>query len=241
MTDPHFEDSPNEAYEALQKEMREFLYTVSHDFNAPLRHIREFTKLLVGNLEPHLGPKERQYAQIIDSSVKKSEAMIDGLLKLSRLNTRAQAFTECNGDEVVILALGRLARAIDDCNADIRTHPIPTLYGDDAQLELLFHSLIDNALRFRHAGTSPIIEIGAEEKNGMIECYVKDNGIGMEPGFEENVYTLFTTHPNQDEAGYGVGLALVKKVIERHQGSIRYTSEKGKGTTFYFTLPQKSS
>jgi len=218
-----------EKYNKLQKDIDEFMYIFSHDFNAPLRHIREFTNLLIKKSADKLGPDEQKYAEIIEKSVKSTESMLEGLLQLSRLNTQAEDFSEVDCSELI--------KGIETSATVELTHSsLPIVTGDKKQLSIVFNKLINNSVKFRKPDSNLKIHITHSEIDDYHQFTIQDTGIGIEPGFEEIIFTLFRKlQTNDDYPGSGVGLTVCKKIIERHGGKIWVTPSKNDGAIFNFT------
>lgn len=228
---------PLEKYEMLESDFQEFAYIVSHDLQAPLRHVREFSRLLMGRLAGKTGDKEQEYMRIINESTDRCNAMIMGLLEYSRLNTRGNPFTEADCNTLVEQAVSALRRHTEMKDITIHVEPLPSICGDGGQLKLLFSCLIDNAIKFRRPDTPLEVRIHAATKNDGWEFYVEDNGIGIPPEYESQIYALFRKL-DPSTSGIGVGLTLCKKIIERHGGHVSHCKNDNNGTTFAVFLPK---
>jgi light-regulated signal transduction histidine kinase (bacteriophytochrome) len=166
------------------------------------------------------------------------QALINDLLAYSRVGTKARPFqpTDCN--EIVDIALGNLLLAIKETGALIRVGPLPRLMGDPSQLRQLFQNLIANAIKFRRA-EPPTVDISAEPAGDAWRFRVTDNGIGIAEEYHERIFVLFQRlHGRADYPGTGIGLAICKKIVERHGGEISLQSTLGGGTTFFFNIAQ---
>jgi light-regulated signal transduction histidine kinase (bacteriophytochrome) len=165
--------------------------------------------------------------------------LIEDLLAYSRVGTRGREFHPVAVDAPLRRALFNLKSAIDEAGASVTYQGLPTLEADELQLSQLFQNLIGNALKFRSASV-PRISIFSKEKETEWEFGVQDNGIGIEAQYFERIFMVFQQLHNKGEyPGTGIGLAICKKVVERHGGRIWVESQPGQGTTFYFTLPKK--
>lgn len=228
--------------DVLLKEFAEFAYIVSHDLNTPLRHIREFSKLLIEKLGDNLDEEEQSYLDFIESSVHKSQEIINGLLSFSRLNTMIEPFSETDCHRILEATQLALRKKINASKAKItiKDNFLPILQCDVEQISQLFYSLLDNALTYQQAGNTPEITIAAQETNNHWQFSIKDNGIGIQQNNLKKVFTIFKRlHSNEEFPGLGMGLTLAKKIIaDRHQGNIWLESEEGQGTTVYFTIPK---
>jgi chemotaxis family two-component system sensor kinase Cph1 len=159
------------------------------------------------------------------------------LLAYSRVGTRGQAFLETDSGHVLEQALANLRPAIEESAAVITHDALPTIVVDESQLMQVFQNLVGNAIRFR-ADTPPVIHVGAQRRDGEWLFSVSDNGIGIEPQYHDRIFIIFQRlHPRDEYPGTGIGLALCKRIVERHGGRIWVESELGQGATFSFTIP----
>lgn len=223
--------------ERSNNDLEQFAYVASHDLQEPLRMISGFMTLLREHYEHTLDERAKEYiAYAVDGS-NRMQALIQGLLRYSRISSRGQAFTSISMQEVYERALADLHAQITASSATVTHDPLPEVVGDETQLVQVFLNLIGNALKFKSADRLPVVHVGAARRNGGWQFYVRDNGIGIDPEQYGRVFQLFQRlHNFEDFEGTGIGLALVKKIIERHGGSIWVESEPGQGSTFYFTL-----
>jgi light-regulated signal transduction histidine kinase (bacteriophytochrome) len=176
-------------------------------------------------------------AYIVDGAARMKQ-LIEDLLAYSRVGTKGKDFKPVDLERSVRRAITNLKAAIDESGASITHDPLPTLPADEGQLAQVFQNLMGNALKFRGAST-PTIHVGVEEHAQSYEISVRDNGIGIEPQYFERIFMVFQRLHNKGEyPGTGIGLAIVKKVIERHGGQIRVESRLGEGSAFIFTLPK---
>ena len=167
--------------------------------------------------------------------------LITDLLALSRIGTRGQAFEPADFNDVLDQALDGLRTLMEETGAKVTHDPLPTLRVDGGQIAQLFQNLIGNALKFR--GTlPPKIQIGAQQEPGRWRLWVRDNGIGIEPQYFERIFQVFQRlHTRKQYPGTGIGLAICKKIVERHGGRIWVESQPGKGSAFHFTIPVTSN
>lgn len=236
------EKHPDPHVSQLKNELAEFVYIVSHDLNAPMRHIREFTRLLLARMRDRTSPEEQQLVQIIEQAIQQSEDMLEGLLQYSRIHTHSQAFSRVDCNLVAERVRHSFEWAIARSRAEIRIGNLPVVYGDEGQLTQLFHHLLDNAIKFRAANAPLEIEINATQEEDHWNIYVRDNGIGMPEEYCDRIFTLFRRlYPDGSYPGIGAGLAICRKIIERHGGNIGCESEPNKGTTIRFSLPDIKS
>ncbi len=223
----------------LQKEYQEYAYIISHDFGAPLRHIREFTQILINRIEHDITDDEKKYVDIILNAVEKSENMLESLLEFSRLNTLAQPFEPVDCNEILQQVISILQHRIQNTGAYITINDrLPQVNGDRTQLKKLFYHVLDNAIKFKRNDITPTITIRANTMGGMWRFSIEDNGIGINPDYEERLFTMFKQVDPYHTSGMGIGLPICRKIVHHHDGEIHYGKNQSNGTTFYFTLPQ---
>ncbi|MGB0720276.1 MAG: sensor histidine kinase [Bdellovibrionales bacterium] len=222
-----------------KKELEEFAYIVSHDLNAPLRHIRSFSNLLIKSMGDKVSDDEREYVRFIENGVIKLEDMLAALLHYSRVNTKTEAFTALACEDVLNTVIAGLDADIKSSGATITLgHLPPAINGDKTQIQMLFHHLIDNALKFRSADTPPVIDISAVEKDGAWLFSITDNGIGIPVEQHENVFKIFKRlNPDNGLSGIGAGLTIAKAIAERHNGQIRIDPDYTDGCRVCVDLP----
>jgi light-regulated signal transduction histidine kinase (bacteriophytochrome) len=166
------------------------------------------------------------------------QALIRDLLAFSRVETHAQAFKEVDTHSVLEVAISNLKAMIDETGALITTDDLPHVKADPSQLTLLFQNLINNGIKFRDKSSPPFIHISSHRRKTYWCFSVQDKGIGIAPKYKEKIFVVFQRlHTRQEYPGTGIGLALCKRIIDRHNGEIWFDSTLGQGTTFYFTLP----
>lgn len=231
-----------EAANRILKEYRDFAYTVSHDLNAPLRHVKEFSRLLIGSREENLNEEEREYVTLLEKSLKRLDDMQTGLLAFSRINTTGKDFESVSSQELV----ENVIRALhDDNTADkpqIEYTNLPTIFGDAGQLYNVFYNILDNATKFHRPSARREVSITTtkDDRNHLFE--IKDNGIGIEEAFHSDIFRIFRRlHAGDQYPGSGAGLTLSQKIIERHGGAIWVESEVDKGTSVFFTIPNQDA
>jgi len=225
-----------QALERSNRELEQFAYVASHDLQEPLRAVVGFLQLLQSQYAENIDEKGRHY---IERSVKaghRMQTLIRELLTLSRVHTRGAMFAPANLNGIVKYVLDNLQQIIREKNADITCARLPNLAVDEAQIESLFQNLIINALRYNES-SKVIIEIGCRKQDNCYHFFVKDNGIGISDRFYERIFMVFQRlHTDAEYPGTGLGLALCKKIVERHGGAIWVESRREKGSTFHFTL-----
>lgn len=193
---------------------------------------------------------ERRYADRLDQDAKdfidfavdgarRMRQLINDLLTYSRVGTRAKQFAPTDCNEIVTQTVNNLTVAIQETDAHITCDDLPTVVADETQILQLFQNLVGNAIKF-HGDRPPRIHIGVEERDGVWVFSVQDNGIGIRPRDSERIFRIFQRlHGREEYEGTGIGLAVCKKIVERHGGWIWVESEPGQGSTFTFTLPTR--
>jgi len=224
--------------ERSNQDLQQFGYVISHDLREPLRVVSGYLRLLEQRYRGELDRKADAFIDYAVDGAERMQQMIGALLDLSRVETRGEAFAPTDVDAVVEQVLPALSRAMEECGAEVTRDPLPMVMADEAQLGQVFQNLVANALKFRQEGVPPRIHISAEREGCEWTISVADNGIGIEPEQAERIFTIFQRlHTEEEYPGLGIGLALCKRIVERHGGRIWVESEPGEGTTFYFTLP----
>ena len=224
-------------------ELEQFAYVASHDLQEPLRAVAGCVQVLKRRYEGKLDERADQFIGHAVDGAQRMQNLILDLLAYSRVGTKGKAFAEVSLDRVVDGALQNLSASVKESAAHIERAPLPSLRGDGGQLEQVFQNLISNAIKFR-GDFSPQIKIGCvpaqDEAHGNgWKFFVSDEGPGIEPQYFERIFVMFQRlHTRAEYPGTGIGLAIVKKIIERHGGHIHVESEVGRGTTFWFFLPQ---
>jgi PAS domain S-box-containing protein len=222
--------------ERLNVELQQFAYVTSHDLQEPLRTISTFIQLLEQHLDGALDARGAEFIKFTVEGAQRMQALIRDLLAYTHVGGSTQAFAAVDGEALLVRVLGDLRLAIDDSGAEVSHDTLPTLHGDAGQLGLVLQNLIGNALKFR--SQAPLrIHVTARRGGGQWEFAVRDNGIGIEPRHAERIFQVFQRlHTRSEYPGTGVGLAICKKIIERHGGRIWVESAPGRGTTCFFTL-----
>ena len=221
------------------EELERFAYVASHDLQEPLRMVTSYGQLLVRRHQAQLNAEAREFLEFMVDGGQRAQALIADLLSLARLNSQARPMTRVALEAVLADALHELRTPIREAGATVTHDPLPTVTADARQLGQLFQNLIGNALKFR-GPAAPVIHISAAQDAGAWRITVTDNGIGIEPKFFERIFVLFQRlHLRSEYEGTGIGLAICKKVVERHGGRIGVHSERGRGSTFSFTLADR--
>jgi len=218
-------------------ELEQFAYVASHDLQTPLRAISGYLNLLTKRCDGKLDADGDRFIQRTHANVLRMQRLINDLLTYSRLTTRAHPFqpTDCN--QVVHEVVEVLQPVIEESGARVTHESLPTILADAGQLLQLFQNLIGNAIKF-HDHRPPEVRVDAQRTDKGWLFSVKDNGIGIDPQYGERIFLIFQRLHTMDQyPGTGIGLAICKKIVERHGGHIWVESAPGQGTTFYFNLP----
>ncbi len=218
------------------KDLEQFAYIASHDLQEPLRAVAGCVQLLKKRYEGKLDEKADQFIAHTVDGAERMQRLIQDLLAFSRVSTRGEAMQEINLVKPLKIAMKNLSVLIEECGATIIHDSLPDVRCDAGQLAMLFQNLIGNGLKFR-GERPPEINIGVEKKDNKWVISVRDNGIGIDADYFERIFVIFQRLHTRDEyAGTGIGLALCKRIAERHGGSIWVESTPGEGSTFYFTI-----
>ncbi len=218
------------------EDLEQFAYVASHDLQEPLTIVINYLQLLQRRYQGQLDSKADEFIDFATDAASRMKALIGDLLAYAHVGSQGEVFKTTACDVVLNWAIANLQVAIEESDAKITHDALPSVMGDAVQLTQLFQNLIGNALKFR-AEQLPIVHVGANQENGAWLFSVQDNGIGLDLQFAERIFTIFQRlHTQEEYSGTGIGLAVTKKIIERHGGRIWVESEVGKGTTFYFEL-----
>ena len=226
--------------ERSNQELEQFAYVSSHDLQEPLRTIASFTQLLERRYKGKLDPDADEFMDYIVDAAVRMKQQIQDLLEYSRITTAGGEFGQVNVDSILNQAIANLKSAIDKNNAEITYDSLPDVIADGDQLRRVFQNIIGNAIKYRKLDEPPKINISyqIDEQNNEYVFSISDNGIGIEEQYLDRIFKIFQRlHTIEDYKGTGIGLAVVKRVIERHGGRIWAESEPGKGSTFCFTIP----
>jgi PAS domain S-box-containing protein len=220
-------------------ELEQFAYVASHDLQEPLRMIASYTQLILRRYGDRFDGDAKEFMDFIVDGATRMKQLIEDLLAYSRVGTHGKEFQPTDCEAALQKALVNLRAAIESGVATVTHDPLPTVNADGFQLVQLFQNLIGNAIKFKGAQT-PRIHISVEERVDTWMFAVKDNGIGIDSEYFERIFMVFQRlHSRADYPGTGIGLAICKKVVDRHGGRIWIESQAGLGSTFYFTLPKK--
>lgn len=230
----------NNNLKVRNRELDEFTYVASHDLQEPLRKLTTFSGLLRDDLKTELPPEAEEDLRVITNAARRMQTLVQDLLALSRSGRSAMKLRPIDLAECVRDAADSLQMAFGEKSAELRMNGLPTVHGDYTLLTQLFQNLMGNGLKFNDA-PDPWIEITAEERDGTLVIGVKDNGIGIDPAYREQIFSPFKRlHGRQTYEGTGIGLAVCRKIVERHGGAIWVEGAEPRGSHFLFTLNVRS-
>lgn len=224
----------------LNRQLEEFVYVASHDLKEPARQMFSYGKLLAESLEGRLDENDKENLGFIISGSERMQQMIKSLLEYSRVTTRGGEFEKVNlNDTIEELRQFELSHLLAETGGEIVvSHTLESVEADLCQMRQLLQNLISNGLKYHRKDVTPVITISSEKSDdGKVRVAIRDNGIGIEKKHFEEIFVMFRRlHTTNEYEGTGIGLAICKKIIERHSGQIGVESELGKGTTFWFTV-----
>jgi len=223
-------------------ELERFAYIASHDLQEPLRTVQSYLQLLTRRYGEKLDKDAREFINYAVEGAKRMRELIQDLLSYARLSSRTKPFEPTELGRVLTDVSAALRTAVHESGAQLHWGQLPTLAVDRSQIAQLLQNLISNALKFRSKTAAPVVTISAEPVGRAWRFAVQDNGIGIDPAYNEKVFEIFQRlHSREAYAGTGMGLAICKKIVERHGGRIWVDSRVGQGATFYFTLDPAAS
>jgi light-regulated signal transduction histidine kinase (bacteriophytochrome) len=221
-------------------ELEQLAYIASHDLQEPLRMVASYLQLIERRYQDRLDADGHEFIGYAVNGAHRMQALIDDLLTYSRIGTRGKPMQPTDCAKVVETALQSLRIVIAETDARITCSGLPTVTGDEIQLTQLFQNLIANAIKFRR-NCRPEINILAQSDEGFWRISVQDNGIGIDPAYFNRIFDMFQRlHGSSAYPGNGIGLAICRKIVERHGGRIWIESVPGTGSTFVFTLPHNA-
>jgi light-regulated signal transduction histidine kinase (bacteriophytochrome) len=218
-------------------ELEQFAYVASHDLQEPLRMVASYTQLLAKRYHGKLDADADEFIGYAVDGATRMQRLIKDLLAYSRVTTQGQVFERVDSKVLLKEVLSNLRLAVEESRAVVTHGALPMVMADGVQLGQLLQNLIGNAIKFRSEEV-PWVHVSAERRTNEWLFSVRDNGIGIDPQYAERIFIIFQRLHNREEyPGTGIGLAMCKKIVERHGGRIWMKSQLGKGATFYFTLP----
>jgi signal transduction histidine kinase len=229
-----------EALQRSNEDLQQFAYVASHDLQEPLRMVASYTELLQRRYKGKLDADADQFIDYAIDGVKRMNTLIRDLLAYSRAgDTPEEHLVSVTTEEVLSTALQNLRASIGEVNADVTHDPLPVVQYDPIRLTQVFQNLIGNALKYR-GDKPPHIHVSSKTRGSEVIFVVKDNGIGIDPKYHSQIFGIFKRLHGREYEGTGIGLAMCKKIIERHGGRIWVESIVGDGSTFYFSIPNQT-
>jgi PAS domain S-box-containing protein len=218
-------------------ELQQFAYVASHDLQEPLRMITSYTQLLSKRYKGQMDADADEFIAYAVDGASRMQKLIEDLLTYSRLGTNKVPFVQVDSNVVLQRAIDNLSVTVQETDATVTSDPLPVVFAVESQLLQLFQNLAGNAIKY-HGPNPPQIHVAAHEKDSEWVFSVRDNGIGIEPQYADRIFVIFQRlHTSEKYPGTGIGLAVCKKIVERHGGRIWVESQTGQGATFYFTIP----
>lgn len=218
-------------------DLEQFAYVASHDLQEPLRAVAGCVQVLQRRYKDSLDERAGELILHTVDGVSRMQVLINDLLEYSRISTRGKPLEQLDCGDILNRALANLASSVRESGATVTHESLPTVWADHTQLTQLFQNLLGNAIKFKSA-EPPVIHVSAQRRDDHWVVSVKDNGIGIQPEYFDRIFVVFQRlHTRKDYSGTGIGLAICKKIVERHGGKLWVESEPGKGSTFTFSLP----
>ena len=236
--------------EVSNQELQDFASVAAHDLQEPLRKIQSFSDRLKIKAQEDLKPDARDYVDRIQASAQRMQVLINDLLTYSRVTTKAQPFAKVDLNDVVKQVVSDLEIRIEQSKGKVEWRDLPVIDADATQMHQLFQNLISNALKFAKPGQTPVVKVEAEITNHSplgksgpaYQIQIKDNGIGFDEKYLDRIFTIFQRlHGRHEYEGTGIGLAVCRKIVDRHGGFVTASSSPGEGATFIVTLPLKQN
>jgi light-regulated signal transduction histidine kinase (bacteriophytochrome) len=244
VTNHELQDAITET-ERINQELRSFVYVASHDLREPLRKVTSFGGLLKQSLDGQLCEDDQENLDFMIDGAERMTRLIDALLVYSRVGRKEDPLTPVDLNTVLDqLRTMELAPLIEETGATVESAgPLPTVNADPVQMAQLFQNLIANGIKFRREGVAPVITIASRPATDSqtIRLEVRDNGIGIDEQYRQGIFVMFKRlHSRAKYEGTGIGLAVCKKIVERHGGTIGVEAQTDHGSVFFFTLPLAS-
>lgn len=227
--------------ERSNRDLEQFAYVASHDLQEPLRKVSSFCQLLQRRYGGQLDERADQYIEFAVDGAQRMQRLINDLLAFSRVGRTTEGFVDVPLGEVAAAVVTGLETTRAELGGEIVVGPLPTVHGDPQLLRQLLANLVGNGLKFHREGVPPVVRVEGTEQDGRVEITVSDNGIGIQPEYEDKIFVIFQRlHARDVYAGTGIGLALAKKIAEFHGGTIRVVHDEGPGATVAVTFPAPS-
>jgi len=221
------------------RELEQFAYVASHDLQEPLRMVTSYTQLLAERYENQLDAKAQKFIHYAVDGAVRMQRLIKDLLEFSRVSSRGAPFAAVDCNQLLAQVLDSLQATIRATGAVITSDPLPVVMGDQVQIAQLFQNLLTNAIKFC-VNIPPTIHVGSGATDSHWQLSVRDNGIGIDKQYADKIFVIFQRlHSREEYEGTGIGLAVCKRIVERHSGALWFESEGGQGTTFYCTFPRR--
>lgn len=221
----------------LKAEYQEFVYIVSHDLSAPLRQIEGFSEMVLDKHKDDFDDKTKRHFEFIVKGGNTIRNILDDLTLYSRLSTKENSYTELDINNIISNNLKNLSSLIENTKAIVNSGNMPKINGDEELISQVFYHLLHNALYYQLPNQVPNINLSFIELNDHWQFCITDNGIGIPDNISDKIFKMFRRGVSEKQyPGSGTGLTFAKKIIIKHQGEIWFESEKGKGSSFYFTL-----
>jgi PAS domain S-box-containing protein len=234
--DQHLADKVAELHRS-NEELAQFAYTASHDLQEPLRMVVSYTQLLARRYKGKLDSDADEFIHYAVDGASRMQRLIQDLLALSRVGTKGRDLVDTSSERALLHALRNLQAAIVESGAQVTHNQLPNVLADESQLTALFQNLVGNAIKYHREGTPHVTVSAARDGPGNWLFSVQDDGIGIEAKYFDVIFGMFQRlHKREEFGGTGIGLAICKKIVERHGGSISVESEPGRGSTFRFAL-----
>lgn len=221
------------------EDLQQFAFAASHDLQEPLRTVTSFVTLLERTAGPKLTGDEQEYLRYIADGSRRMRALIDDLLRYSQVGQEPASIEAVDLNAVLLSVMENLRESLLESATEIIRDPLPSVSGDEAQLGQVFQNLISNAIKYSRPGVRPVVHLSAAtEGDDHLVIMVRDNGLGIESDYLQQIFAPFKRLHGKEISGTGMGLAICRRVIEAHGGRIWVESTLGEGSTFYFSLPR---
>jgi light-regulated signal transduction histidine kinase (bacteriophytochrome) len=230
-------DKTNQELAALKAEYEEFVYIVSHDLSAPLRQVEGFADIVVSKHADSFDEKTKRHFDLIYDGSAQATQILDAIKNYSRINTRVKPFVLLDSNKIVAQAMNSLSSLITATDASITCAHLPAIIGDSEQIQILFECLIENALTYQLPDNKPVIVISATDDDDFWQFCISDNGIGVAENLTEKIFKVLRRGVSSKKyPGLGMGLAITKKILQKHQGNISVALKKEEGAAFSFQI-----